>query len=111
MDDGWVPVLKSDLVADGRSTRAAYDDDFDVLLHRHGDRLFAIGLRCTHQGSPLDHGPVNARGTPVTVTCPAHGSMFDLETGRVIRGPATTPIEAFETRVVDGMIELKLREG
>jgi nitrite reductase/ring-hydroxylating ferredoxin subunit len=42
-----------------------------------------------------------------TVTCAAHGSVFDLHDGRVLRGPATEPEEAYETRVVDGTVEVR----
>jgi nitrite reductase/ring-hydroxylating ferredoxin subunit len=32
-------------------------------------------------------------------TCPAHGSMFDLATGTVRRGPAMKPVAAYEAKV------------
>ncbi len=41
---------------------------------------------CTHQGCPV--GEV-ADGT---INCPCHGSMFDIETGEVIGGPAPAPL-------------------
>ncbi|HEX6844369.1 MAG TPA: Rieske (2Fe-2S) protein [Actinomycetota bacterium] len=109
--EGWERVIALDLVPDGKSTRAAYDDDIDVLLYRSGDRIFATTLRCTHQGAPLDRGPVSAGASP-TVTCAAHGSMFDLETGKVMRGPAAAPLDVFDVRLSDdGMVELRPREA
>lgn len=109
--EGWERVIALDLVPDGKSIRAAFDDDIDVLLYRSGDRMFATTLRCTHQGAPLDRGPIGAGAAP-TVTCAAHGSMFDLGSGKVMRGPAAAPLDVFDVRVSDdGMVELRPREA
>lgn len=42
------------------------------------DRVFALEDRCPHKGGPLSEGIVH--GT--SVTCPLHGWVFDLNTGR-----------------------------
>ena len=31
-----------------------------------------------------------------TVTCPCHGSQFDVVSGQVLRGPAAVPVGSFE---------------
>lgn len=36
---------------------------------------------------------------PECVTCPIHGSRFDVTTGLVIRGPGTTPIKTYRVEV------------
>lgn len=109
--EGWERVIALDLVPEGKATRAAFDDDIDVLLYRNADRIFALTLRCTHQGAPLDRGQIHDTASTHTVTCSAHGSMFDLDVGTVMRGPAAAPLDVFESRVSDdGMIELRSRE-
>lgn len=107
-DDGWLPAGNLDDLGEGKGARVAVGDA-TVLLVRSGDRVFAIGNRCTHQGAPLDRGPVKASGSLATVTCPAHGSVFGLEDGKVMRGPATKPVQAYETRVVEGTVEIRPR--
>jgi nitrite reductase/ring-hydroxylating ferredoxin subunit len=78
------------------------------MLLRLGDRAYAIADTCTHQGAPLHRGPVDRRsGTPIA-TCPAHGSMFDLATGAVRRGPAQKPVRAYEVRVNEGSVEVRV---
>jgi nitrite reductase/ring-hydroxylating ferredoxin subunit len=105
-DDGWIAVGALDDLPDGKGQWATAGDA-TVLLVRSGDRVFALGNRCTHQGAPLDRGRLQLGESIATVTCPAHGSVFDLHDGRVLRGPAAEPEEAFETRVVAGRVEIR----
>ncbi|MFC2018350.1 Rieske (2Fe-2S) protein [Chloroflexota bacterium] len=53
----------------------------EILLARIGDRYYAAQNRCPHMGGDLSHGRLD--GT--VVTCPRHGSQFDLTDGRVMR--------------------------
>ena len=109
-DNGWVDVAVFDDVRDGSATRVTVDD-VAVLLYRAGDTLFAIGNRCTHQGAPLDKGVVRIAGSQRTVTCPAHGSMYSLDDGSVVRGPAHEPVPACDVRVEAGTVQLRWREA
>jgi nitrite reductase/ring-hydroxylating ferredoxin subunit/uncharacterized membrane protein len=69
--------------------------DRRIVVARTDDGYVAFDDRCTHKGGPLSDG-VLACGT---VQCPWHGSQFEVHSGNVKRGPATTPIETYE--VVD----------
>ena len=74
-----------------------------AVANSQGD-LFAFGDVCTHRGCLLHEGRV--QGT--TVTCPCHGSQFDVRTGAVLHGPATAPEPVFEIALENGDIKLKL---
>ncbi len=74
-----------------------------LVLLKDGETILATSATCTHVGAPLDEGEVD--GT--CVTCPWHGSVFDLRDGRLVHGPATAPLHAFETRVNDGKVEVR----
>lgn len=76
-----------------------------VLLHKINDRIFAMSNTCSHMGGPLDEGTF-ADGC---VTCQWHGSVFRLEDGSIVRGPATTPQPTYDVRVTAGRIEVKAR--
>jgi nitrite reductase/ring-hydroxylating ferredoxin subunit len=52
-----------------------------ILLAKVGDKFYAVSNRCTHMGGRLAQGKLD--GT--IVTCPLHGSQFDLVDGRVVR--------------------------
>ena len=53
----------------------------EMLLARVGDTYYATDGRCTHMGGELSRGRLE--GT--VVTCPRHGSQFDISSGKVIR--------------------------
>jgi nitrite reductase/ring-hydroxylating ferredoxin subunit len=47
-------------------------------------RPFAVSRHCRHLRADLAAGTVNSDGCLV---CPWHGSTYDVETGRMLRGP------------------------
>jgi nitrite reductase/ring-hydroxylating ferredoxin subunit len=106
--EAWVVAMALDELRLGKATHVTLDAG-PVLLYRTDERVYAIGNRCTHQGAPLDRGPIRVGGSLSTVTCPAHGSMFRLEDGSVLRGPAHAPVHAYDVRVTSGTIELRRR--
>jgi nitrite reductase/ring-hydroxylating ferredoxin subunit len=55
-----------------------------------GGQLHAIDGTCTHRACSLAKGKLD--GT--TVTCPCHGSQFDVTNGEVLRGPAQQPVRS-----------------
>lgn len=105
----WTPALALDDLPDGRPVLARVALG-EILLVRHGDGVFAIGSRCSHMGAPLTKGPVTFAGSLRTIRCPLHGSTFDLTNGKVMRGPATAPVPAFDTRVTEGVVEVRPHE-
>lgn len=108
LSDDWTQAGALEDLPDGKGVQVEVAG-LPVLLVRSGGAVFAIGDRCTHQGSRLDRGPVKLAGTLHTVTCPAHGSVFRLEDGAVVRGPAAEPVAAYDARVVDGRVKVRPR--
>jgi 3-phenylpropionate/trans-cinnamate dioxygenase ferredoxin subunit len=53
----------------------------EILLVRVGDRYYATDGRCPHMKGDLSQGKLE--GT--VVTCPVHGSQFDISNGQVVR--------------------------
>ncbi len=105
----WVDVASADLLHELKPTRIAIAETWALLVSIN-DQVLAIGNQCTHQGAGLDRGVLKIAGSVRTVTCPAHGSMFDLETGKVMRPPATKPALVYDVKVEDGRILLRGRE-
>lgn len=93
--------------------RKAYRADLGgqaLLLLRADEQFFAIANQCTHQGAGLDRGVVKVAGSVRTVTCPAHGSVFRLDDGKVMRPPATKPVQAYDVKIEDGRVLVRSRE-
>ena len=57
--------------------------------------IYPVGDTCTHLGCSLAEGSLG--GT--IVTCPCHGSQFDVTTGDVVRGPAREPVGSYPVRL------------
>jgi len=61
-----------------------------MTVARANGHLYAFDDTCTHLGCSLAKGKLE--GT--TVTCPCHGSQFDVTSGAVLRGPAQRPVRS-----------------
>lgn len=104
--DDWTDAIDaSDLPHEGIVSAMA--GETPVLLGRHRGEVYAMHDRCSHRGCPLSDGEVDGR----TITCPCHGSRFDLRDGTVVRGPATATQPVLDTRETDGRIEVRLRRS
>lgn len=66
-----------------------------IVVANVSGAYYAVGNICTHRGCKLSEGTLNEE----RVQCPCHGSIFDIRTGAVIKGPATNPEESFKVRV------------
>jgi len=71
--------------------------DEAIAVYHVGSRFTACADRCPHAGALLSEGEVEGG----VVTCPRHGSQFDVTTGQRVRGPADTDISTYPT-VADG---------
>ena len=74
----------------------------EVAVVQAGGRFFAFQNVCTHDDGPLNEGCV----VDGAVECPRHGAQFSMETGDVLRMPASFPIEAYEVRVEGGEVKV-----
>ncbi len=98
----WVRAIPQTDLPDGALT-AVEVEGRHVLLHRNGEELHALDNTCSHAGGILSRGEVAG----CIVTCPLHGSRFDLRDGHVVRGPAHHPQPALPARIRNGWIEVR----
>lgn len=76
-----------------------------LAVYQVAGGLHAIADRCPHAGAALSGGEVESG----VVTCPGHGSRFDLRTGERVRGPADTDVTVFPLVQAGGQVCLLLR--
>jgi 3-phenylpropionate/trans-cinnamate dioxygenase ferredoxin subunit len=70
------------------------------------DGVFVVDNYCTHALARMSEGAL--KGT--RIICPLHGASFDVRTGQVLGGPATAPLTAYPSRIVDGQVEVAVPE-
>jgi 3-phenylpropionate/trans-cinnamate dioxygenase ferredoxin subunit len=54
----------------------------EILLANVNGSYYAIANKCTHLGGSLVKGVLDGN----VVTCPRHGSQFDVKTGQAVSG-------------------------
>ena len=89
-------VLGADEIADGTMTYVEVGDG-PLLLARLGETYFASQAYCPHLHGHLWQGSL--QGT--VVTCPRHGSQFDLTDGHVVRWTDWSGLKLFLARIKD----------
>ncbi len=115
----FVPVCRLDEVPVGE-VRQFKVGGREIALARVGESgCYAIGGRCTHLRGPLGKGTLEGE----TLTCPWHGSQFNVTSGKLLRWvqePAWLRVMAglipaflrrdvasYEVRVEDGQVLVK----
>ena len=102
--DEWTPAIAASELEEGAPKRGVADDA-PVVLVRSGGSVHALHDRCSHRGCSLSElGELRDDGV---IECQCHGSRFALADGALLRGPATAPQPAFETRERDGQVEVR----
>src|SRR5438270_1731105 len=67
----------------------------DVAIFNVDGQFYATQSDCTHRGGPLCEGSLAGE----VVTCPWHGSRFNVRTGEVVQGPAEEPLATYPVQV------------
>jgi len=98
----WVKAAPAASIPPGDYATVEVDGVFVAIFNVDGEFL-AVEDVCTHDGGGLAGGTVEGD----QVICPRHGARFCLRTGRALSPPAYEPVRSYETRVVDGQVEVR----
>ena len=117
----WIKVGAADAFPDGAMQEVRVGDR-TLLLARVGATYYATQARCPHLRAHLAKGKLDGK----VVRCPAHGSTFDVTTGRNLawvdglRGLTKSVAKAvakpkdlavFAVKVEDGQVWINLETG
>ncbi|HTI13126.1 MAG TPA: Rieske 2Fe-2S domain-containing protein [Dictyobacter sp.] len=94
MAEGFVEVAHLHEISEGKLHSVEVDGE-SVCLVKVDGQVCAFTNNCTHISGPLDEGAFDGQ----VVTCPWHGSQFDVRTGQVKRGPAKYELYTYPVRV------------
>jgi 3-phenylpropionate/trans-cinnamate dioxygenase ferredoxin subunit len=76
----YIPIARAGELQDGEMKKIEVDGR-ELLLARVGGSYYAIDDRCPHMGGDLSKGSLEGS----IVTCPRHGSQFDVRSGALVR--------------------------
>jgi 3-phenylpropionate/trans-cinnamate dioxygenase ferredoxin subunit len=106
----FTEVAKSDELKSG-TMKKVIAGGHEILLARIGDTYYATDNRCPHMKGDLSRGKLE--GT--VVTCPVHGSQFDISDGQVVRwlkgGLMSKLGDAFKMSKALRVYNVKIEEG
>lgn len=93
------PVLQANelpaaALAPGQVKQVQVDGE-KVAVYNVNGAIYATQEQCTHAGGPLSEGTLREN----VITCPWHGSCFDVTNGQVKCGPATTALATYRVKV------------
>ena len=97
----WVRAASAASIPPGDYATVEVDGVF-VAIFNVGGEFLAVEDVCTHDGGGLAGAAVEGD----QVICPRHGARFCLRTGKALSPPAYEPVRSYETRVVDGDVEV-----
>lgn len=110
-------VLKPEELPEG-TMRKVVAGGKEILLARVEDSYYAVENRCPHLGGDLSRGTLEG----VVITCPRHGSRFNLGNGKVVQWTSWTglasklnrkvrpprPLKVYRASVKDDKISVKI---
>jgi nitrite reductase/ring-hydroxylating ferredoxin subunit len=99
--DNFVTIGQASDIGEGEM-RQVEVAGIKVAIANVAGTFYAFGDTCTHLGCSLSKGDLEE----TTVTCPCHGSMFDVTSGEVLRGPAKKPEPSYRVEVRDGALRI-----
>jgi nitrite reductase/ring-hydroxylating ferredoxin subunit/uncharacterized membrane protein len=97
----WTRVASADQVTE--TPRRVLAGEAPVVVLREQGVLRALDARCPHRGGPMDEGDVRDG----CITCPWHGSVFRVDDGELVQGPATVDLPVYECRVLGDAVEVR----
>ena len=102
-----VVIAKSDELILRQTKVFKLKDSFGITtsysLTRTSLGIVAFDTRCTHAQAPCILSESLLR---CSANGPAHGSVFDPESGEVVRGPAVEPLQSYRTIEANGEVRI-----
>ena len=92
--DQFIPVAQVADIPPG-SMKCVSVDGRRVLLANVEGGFYAISDICGHRNAPLSRG----RLLGPNVECPLHFAQFDVRSGKLVDGPISADLPAYETRI------------
>jgi len=104
----FIEIAKVEEIPEGQMKLFTIGDKNILIVNSEGI-YYAINGRCTHMGGDLSKGKLEGK----IVTCPRHGSQFNVTNGTCVSGPKIGFIKlktkdeiTYEVKVEDKIIKV-----
>ena len=103
----WINIANQTEFGEGQSRLTEVNDTRIAVINLNGE-YFALKDVCSHEGFPmlgcgLEHSELICGDELV---CPRHGARFSIRTGEPLCPPAYEPVETYQVRIHEGMVQL-----
>lgn len=76
-----------------------------ILVANIDGEFYAMNSTCNHRGGPLEMGTLEGN----VVTCPLHGSKWDVKTGRLVQFMRQLPPEqVYQVKVIGDQLFVEM---
>ncbi len=99
----FIEIARIDEIAPGEAKMVEVEGKKIAIFNREGD-YYAIDDTCPHARGPLSEGEVEGE----VVTCPWHGSEFNIKTGKVLGTPARRGVDSYRVQVEGSIIKIEV---
>ncbi len=99
------------VIANTKDIRINEMERFDIngrkiLICNVEGQFYALDDTCSHEDASLYRGALKGK----CVSCPMHGSRFDIETGEPLDEPATIPVATHPLKIEEETILIALKD-
>jgi nitrite reductase/ring-hydroxylating ferredoxin subunit len=81
-DSSFTKVADTSEIPSGKMKMVKIKDE-EILIANIDNVFYAVANRCSHRGEDLSKGSLVGK----ILTCPTHGSKFDIKNGKNVSGP------------------------
>ncbi|SDW96814.1 3-phenylpropionate/trans-cinnamate dioxygenase ferredoxin subunit/naphthalene 1,2-dioxygenase system ferredoxin subunit [Ruegeria halocynthiae] len=99
----WRDVVEVSKLEENWVTRVAIGPRL-IAVYDTPSGVYASLALCNHGGADLCDGYFDGH----VIECPLHQGAFDVRDGKPVSAPATRAMRVFETRVQDGMVQVRM---
>ncbi|WP_338602195.1 Rieske (2Fe-2S) protein [Sulfolobus tengchongensis] len=112
-----IRVCKLSDLEDKKPKKFSLKGDYEVVLIKIGNNVFAIEAYCPHKGGNMEYGDIILRDTEYVIKCHLHGYEYNLKNGKLIFNPYgdrkgrwyySPDLRIFEVKIIDDEIYIEV---
>ncbi len=101
-----VKIATIDEIKPNKAKIVKVDDDNEAIILNVEDRFYAFQRYCMHHAFPLEFS-----AKAKMLTCPLHGSKFNIETGKSIGPLITNDLKTYNVKIEDNEVYLVIEDS